>query len=116
MAVVRAPRGTLTVGAAAIGERRPNPLFGRQHEMDRAEHTAEKDGIYELADGTPVRIKAGEPLPLGATFRGERADLPESPRRRERRLIAEAAGAEERARGAAPENRARTAPAEKEAK
>ena len=123
MAVVRAPR-VLTFGVAAIGEDRPNPLFGRQHIMEnQAPNTAERDGVYVLADGTPVRVKAGEPIPLGAKLRGGIPDREETPRQRERRLIAEAAGdaapeptaapdAGERARPAAPENRAKTAPKE----
>ena len=126
MAVVRAPRHPdlkagqpVRFGAARIGERRPDPLLGRRHVMDASDiKTADKTGVYELADGGRVRIKEGEPLPLGAEFRYEGEDPAESPRQKERRLIAEAQAEREGGDGQriaatrATENRARRGTAE----
>lgn len=56
----------------------------------------EQTGIYVLEDGTPVRLKEGDVLPEGATFRDAGDVQPQA--------------GEERAKAAAPENRAKTSP------
>ncbi len=117
--MARPPDRVMQFGRAAIGEARPNPLFGKVHIMDGTElKTADKTGVYTLVDGTPVRIKKGDPIPDGAEFRDAKEDRPMSPRAAERARIAKAAKAtrtETRiANETATENRARGKAAEQE--
>lgn len=77
----------------------------------------EKTGVYKLPDGSHVRLKEGDVLPLGAEWRDAGEDPVETARGREKRLIAEAAEAEEQrvARTRATENRATRRTAESRA-
>jgi hypothetical protein len=103
------PGETITFGRAAIGETRPNPR-GAIHVMKQADDRpkAKKTGIYIVKEDsgteTHLRIKEGDFLPEGATWRDEGAEREPSLRERERAAILE------RSKGAAPENRAKTAP------
>jgi hypothetical protein len=125
------PGQTKTFGRAAIGHDRPNPLLRSDLVMDNAPdaNKADKTGVYKVVDdsGTETHqyFKEGDFLPANAEWRGERdEDAVKSPRQAERERIAgmteERAAAEteaepapqpeERARGAAPQNRAKSAP------
>lgn len=135
--VVRVPRDirptVVQFGRAAIGETRPNPLLGRKHIMENDEiQKADQTGVYTLADGTHVRLKKGDPIPLGATFRDAGLGRPMSARSKEKAAIVAAGQAAQpdadpsavetvrhavlgddddgkRAKTAAPENRAKHA-------
>jgi hypothetical protein len=122
------PGRTKQFGRAAIGDARPNPLLRSDLVMDNAADAkkADKTGVYVVTDDTGIEThafyKEGAILPANATYRGERDEVT-SPRQAERERIAgntvqEQAEtvedvAEERAKGPAPENRARAAAPEK---
>ena len=78
--------------------------------MDETEKVS-KTGVYTLIDDTPVRLKEGDMLPLGAKYRDAGSEQEQSPRQVERQAIAEAE--QQRAKGAAPENRAKAETTEK---
>ena len=114
----RPPDHLLVLGRAAIDPNRPDPmhLLTGGIPMAREPETAKKTGIYLTVDGTPLRIKEGDVVPAGATYRDAGEEIGKSPRQLERERIAEAAEADaatdatvttQRAKGAAPENRSK---------
>jgi hypothetical protein len=105
------PGQTRQFGRAAIGHDRPNPLLRSDLVMDHAADAqkAEKDGVYVVnVDGieSHMRFKKGAVLPVGATFRDEGEEIV-SPLQEQQERIAEDTA--KRAKGAAPENRAKSA-------
>jgi hypothetical protein len=110
----RPPDVTFTFGRPAIGEARPDPLHlqGGISMSDPMVKVADKDGIYMVGD-SPMRFKKGDPIPFNAEYRDAGEERKPSPRQQEREAIAkateqaakDAAKAESRAKGAAPENR-----------
>lgn len=105
----RLPDRIITLGRAAIDPDRPDPMHLKTGGIPMANEPqkANKTGVY-VTNGVPQRFKEGDVLPDGAELRKEQPEgdtLIVSPRMEEKAAIA--AEDEKRARGKAPENRAK---------